>query len=328
MSEEFYVSIIGEIFDGYSEFEWKGKKLFIKHVSIQDQRYLHKYYEKFKHSALTRGVESEESILARLKDDGMWSGSDESKIKSLKIEIKNLNRTKDQLFIPSQKESFEQDIKDRGQELFEIENKRKELVGKTAEEYASSRSSQEMIRYFIFDCPNLKNNFFSEQEFDELDDIDLLLINSIQSEISKRISEDNIQKAVLRPFFSMYLSQCENSFGFYGKPITKLSVHQLKTITFGRMFFNVFQNTENIPDDIKDDPVKLLNFAEAQRNKSSNSSFIKDDSDASMVFGANKQDMDVLAPDTKRGGVSLSQALKDKGGKLNMDDMIKLTHGS
>ena len=79
MNEEFYVSIIGEIFDGYSEIEFGGTPAFVKHVSIQDQRYLHKYYEKFKHSALTRGVESEESILARLKDDGMWSGSDESK---------------------------------------------------------------------------------------------------------------------------------------------------------------------------------------------------------------------------------------------------------
>lgn len=326
MNEEFYVSIIGEIFDGYSEFEWKGETLFIKHVSIQDQRYLHKYYEKYKDSALERGVDSEKDIINRLREDGMWSTDEENKIKSIGAEIKNLIKTKNQLFIPSQKKSFEKDIEDRKQDLYKIENKRRSLVGKTAEEYASSRASQEMIRYFIFDCPKLKSNFFSEDDFDNLDDVELLLINSIQSKISNRISEDNIQKAVLRPFFSMYLSQCENSFGFYGKPITLLSVHQLKTITFGRMFHNIFQHTENIPDDIKEDPNKLISFAEAQRNKDS-SKFIRDDSDASMVFGANKQDMNVIAPETAKGGVSLSKALENKGGKLSMEDMIKLTHG-
>ena len=47
MNEEFYVSIIGEIFDGYSEILFKETPIFVKHVSIQDQRYLHKYYEKY-----------------------------------------------------------------------------------------------------------------------------------------------------------------------------------------------------------------------------------------------------------------------------------------
>tara|TARA_B100000073_G_scaffold143334_2_gene117926 strand:- start:879 stop:1862 length:984 start_codon:yes stop_codon:yes gene_type:complete len=327
VNEEFYVSIIGEIFDGYSEIEFGGTPAFVKHVSIQDQRYLHKYYEKYKDLAIKRGVDSEEDVLARLNKDEMWSSSDESKIKSLSLEIENLKQTKKKLFVPSQKESFQKDIEEKEAESIKLQKKRKELVGKTAEDYASSRASQEMIRYFIFDSPDLKNNFFSEEQFDEIDDIELLIINSEQNKIAERLSETNLQNAVLRPFFSMYMSQCENVYGFYGKPITKLSVHQLKVAVFGRMFFNIFQHTENIPDNIKEDPEKLMAFSEAQRNKDSNSKFIKDDADASMVFGATKEDMSVIAPETKKGGVSLSDALKKKGGKLSMEDMIKLSHG-
>ncbi len=327
MNEEFYVSIIGEVFDGYSEILFKDTPVFIKHASIQDQRYLHKYYEKYKDIALKRGVDSEEDVLKRLNKDEMWSSSDESKLESLALEINNLKQTQKKLFVPSQKESFQKDINERESEISKLEQKRKELVGKTAEDYASSRASQEMIRYFIFDGPDLKNNYFSEKEFDEIDDIELLIINAEQNKISERISESNIQNAVLRPFFSMYISQCEDVYGFYGKPITKLSIHQLKVAIFGRMFFNIFQHTEDIPDNIKEDPEKLLAFSEAQRNKDSNSKFIREDSDASAVFGATKEDMNIIAPETKKGGISLSDAIKKKGGKLNMEDMIKLSQG-
>ena len=48
MNDEYYISLIGEAFDGYSEVTINGKEAYIKHVSLQDQRYLHKYYEKYK----------------------------------------------------------------------------------------------------------------------------------------------------------------------------------------------------------------------------------------------------------------------------------------
>ena len=35
--------------------------------------------------------------------------------------------------------------------------------------------------------------------------------------------------------------------------------------------FNIFQYTEDIPDYIKQDPKKLLQFSESKRNKDSNS---------------------------------------------------------
>ena len=48
MNEEYYISLIGEAFDGYSETTLNDKTAYIKHVSIKDQRYLHKYYERYK----------------------------------------------------------------------------------------------------------------------------------------------------------------------------------------------------------------------------------------------------------------------------------------
>ena len=76
MNDEFYISITGEIFDGYTEFDFNGRTLYLKHLTIKDQRNLHLYYERYKKRAIDRGVETEEAILKRVREDGLWSDVD------------------------------------------------------------------------------------------------------------------------------------------------------------------------------------------------------------------------------------------------------------
>ena len=53
-----------------------------------------------------------------------------------------------------------------------------------------------------------------------LESWEISIITDISSEIHHRLTDARIQEAVLRPFFSMYLSLCEDAAGFYRKPIT------------------------------------------------------------------------------------------------------------
>jgi hypothetical protein len=320
LNEELYISIIGEVFDGYTEIFFNGDPVYIKHYNIRDQRYIQKYYEKHKNVAIKKGLETEEERLIEIKKDGIWLDDDDLKISNLELEINNLSITQKKIFLPSQKESMSKDIESKKIEIYILKNKKRELIGKTAEEYASSRSNEEMLRYFIFKDRDLTENLFTEDEFSELDDTELLFFMNEQAKVNTRLSELNIQKAVLRPFFSMYLSQCENIKDFYDKAIVLLSVYQLKTALFARMFFNIFQHVEDIPDHIKDDPEKLLAYSDSQRNN--NSGGIDENSDASAVFGATKEDMKVISGNTKQ--ISLKDELDKNGGKLNMEQMMKL----
>ena len=323
MNEELYISIIGEVFDGYTEVVFKGDPVYIKHYNIRDQRYIQKYYEKHKNIAIQKGLETEEDRIKATKLDEIWSDDDDLKILNLELEIDNLIKTQKQLFIPSQKQAMGQDISDRQTELFSLKSKRKEIVGKTAEEYASVRSNEEMLRYFLFKDKELIEFLFTEDEFSELDDLELMFFMRSQAEVSSRLSELNIQKAVLRPFFSMYMSQCENINAFYGKAIVLLSVYQLKVALFARMFYNIFQYVEDIPDDIKDDPEKLLAYSDMQRNKTSGKNMIDDNADASTIFGATKEDMKALTGKNSNT-VSLRDELVKNGGSLDMEQMMKL----
>lgn len=320
MNEELYISIIGEVFDGYTEIFFNGDPVYIKHYNIRDQRYIQKYYEKHKNIAIKKGLENEQQRFAAIKEDGIWSDADDLEIANLEFEINNLVNTQKKIFLPSEKESIGKTIDSKRAEIYILKSKKKELIGKTAEEYASSRSNEEMLRYFLFKDRDLTQNLFTEDEFSELDDLELLFFMKEQAEVNNRLSELNIQKAVLRPFFSMYLSQCENIKDFYDKAIVSLSVYQLKTALYARMFCNIFQYVDDIPEYIKDDPEKLLAYSDSKKSKGSGG--INQDADASAVFGATNEDMKAIAGGAKQ--VSLSEALEKNGGKLNMEQMMKL----
>ena len=141
MSEEEYISIVGEIFDGYTEFEYAGKPAYLKHFSIRDQRYIHRYYDKYKNIALQKGIPSEKEILVTLKNDNLWSDSDDLKIAVLEAEITTLKESQKTSYLPSQKNSFAKTILEKNYELNKLLSTKREVVGNTAESYASNRTN-------------------------------------------------------------------------------------------------------------------------------------------------------------------------------------------
>ena len=318
--EEFYISLVGEAFDGYTETSFQGRDIYVKHLSLKDQRYLHKYYEKYVQIALDKGLESKEDRISAVMEDGMWSSEEDTQISTLRFETDNLKKTQKVLPLRSQREGLQKDIDSKLSELNDLETRKQEVIGKTAEDYANRRSNDEILRFLLFKDKELKEHLYTDKEFGDLEVWEVAKLTILQNDIQQRLSDEKIQEAVLRPFFAMYLSFCEHSYSFYEKPVTELTIYQLRVILFGRMFYNIFQYTEDIPDGYKTDPVKLLNFAEAQRGGNKRS-LIKDDADASAVFGATDEDVADLGG--SKGGVTLSSELEKHGGKLDMKQMMR-----
>ena len=325
MSEEEYIAIVGEIFDGYTEFYFKGEPVYLKHFSIRDQRYIHKYYNRYKNLAINKGISTEEQALNNIKKDGLWSNDDDDKISFCELELDSLRDNLLNAYLPSQKKSLQETLDEKQKELNILKIKRKEVIGTTAEDFASSRSNEEFIRYILFKDQDLKKHLFTEEEFGELDDKDITSLVKQNSNCSSRLGEELIQESVLRDFFNMYLSQTEDVSSFYGKPIIHLSVYQLKLALYARVFYNIFQYNDDIPNGIKKDPSALLRFAESKRNGQGNKTLSKirnQDSGATAVFGATKEDLSYVDSQAKQ--INLNDEVKKKGGRLNMDDMIKL----
>ena len=323
MSEEEYIGIVGEIFDGCTEISYEGRSVYLKHFSIRDQRYIHKFYNKYKLIAQSRGIPSESEMLESLRAEGIWTDEDDSSIINLEQEIEGLRGSQRIAPLPSQKTSIQKTIDEKRQALLFVQSKKINLLGKTAENHGSIRANEEFIRYLLYSDADCTEHLFSEEEFAELPEETVEYFVKMHDKIGQRLSEENIQKCVLRDFFNMYLSQTENISDFYGKPIILLSAHQLKLAIYAKIFFNIFQYNDDMPEYIKKDPDAVLRFSESKRNNSKAGPRGGDsDGGGSAVFNATKEDLDFVDPNARK--ISLADEIEKRGGKMNMDDLINL----
>ena len=315
------LSSLIEIFDGYSRFDLFGQTLFFRHFSLRDQNLISGNYEKYKSTAISRGIETEKETYERLKNDGDWTHDDDLKISELQSYISNLKKTKSKLFLPSQMEKHQKIIDEEEIKLNILINKKNDLVNTTAEAYASKMSNEEFLRLLIYEDQDLKKLKFSEEQFGELTATELSELSSKYLDLSNSFNEDNIQKIVLEDFFNMYISSCEDAYIFFGKFIHQLTAYQMKLLLFARIFNNIFQYNDDIPESIKKDPKAIFNFVESKKTREKYQSQSKD-SDGSMIFGATKEDIEILDPSAKKQ--SLSSILEKSGGSLSMEQMIDL----
>ena len=323
MNTEFYIAVVGEVFDGYSEMLLGQEPVFVKHFALKDQQFLDYHYQRYFKKIRKRGVQTDEESLQLLYDNDLWSEKKENEIKSWKDERDHLIKTAQQLPLPSQRTETLGHANDLSLKIEDAEYTRGELIGVTAEVYATNRSHEHLLRAFVYRDKELTKPYYTVEDFEDLEASELSNVIKLRNSLHKRFSDENLQKATLLPFFSLYLPLCEDVKGFFGKPVINLTIPQLKITSFGRVFYSIFQYVDDIPEDIRQDPAKLLLFSDAQRNKRAGKGLdLKEDADASMVFGATKEDMKEV---TDGKSTTLESALKQKGESLNMEDMIKLS---
>lgn len=310
-----------QIFDGYTRFDFQGQTLFFRHSRLRDQGNLNFIYNQYFDIAIKKGIERQEDIYKRLIESNDWSQEEDIKIAEQESYVANLIKTKDHIFLPSQKEKHEELIKEEQAKLNKLIDRKNELITVTAESFATKVCSEEFIRTLVYEDDKLLKLKFNIDEFGELSIQELNQLSSQHLKINKEINEESIQKMVLEDFFGLYISLCEDPSAFFGKPIHELSAFQLKLLLYGRIFNSIFQNHDDIPNEIKKNPEEIFKFIDRKkaREKFQNSNA---DKDGSMVFGATREDLDILDPSAKK--ISLSEQIAKNGGSLSMEDMIKL----
>lgn len=310
-----------EILDGNSRFDLNGQTLFLRHFSLRDQNLIYENYKKYKKLAIDRGIETEEQIYQRLNLEQAWTDEDNLKVAELESYISNLKKTKKKLFLPSQMEQHQKVIDEEEQKLNSLINKKQSLVSITAESYANKISNEEFLRILLFKDEALTELKYTHDEFAELTSSELSEISSIYLGLTSKFTEDNIQQIVLEDFFNMYLSSCEDPYIFFGKFVHQLSAYQMKLLLYAKVFNNIFQYNEDIPESIKKNPKAIFNYLDSKKNREKYQAQVKD-SDGSMVFGATQEDIEILDPSAKKP--SLSSLIEKNGGSLNMEQMMNL----
>lgn len=316
--------LFNEITKGYSKRRFRNSPIFIKHLGITEKAFFDIRFQEFYEYALTSGIPSEDQALAKAVEDEFWSKKEEEEIDLLKKYIDRLILTKKNLIRKLEIEAISNQIDEERQKLAKKISQRKDILGKTAEEYASNRSNDYIIYESLFKNEALTEKVFEENEFEEMTYEDLVEYILFFNEYMDDFKEYHLQKISLLDFFQPYYLVLDQPMQFWGKPMVQLTDFQVRTTIYGKIFKNIFETTENIPDNIRHDPERLFEYTDKSRaNKNFESKQKnKDKASAEAVFGATKEEIQEM----KGAGVkSLNEVMKGKK-VMNMEELMKL-HG-
>ena len=334
MDQELSISLLKRVFAdivrGYSvAYDDKFGKIYVKHLNSFDSSDLETEKEQYFEKAKRMGVPTEAEQEKMLLEQGLWSEDQEKAIAEQKVFTENLKRQKSKLYLKSQIEVLKKEIAKAEEKLKELELEKLQLIGNTCETFAAKKINEYYMYISVFEDEDLEERKFSSTEFDELSDSDLVSLINVYNQTSAKFDHTVIKKVALSPLFLNFFYLCDDSaVNFYGEPIVHLTFYQTEVFSYGLQFKNILSDTKNKPpDEIANDPDKLIEWADANKNAKEILDKAKDEEGAaSSIVGATKEDLEHLGVDMKTEGISLEKAAADKGGSLNMQDLMKL-HG-
>lgn len=321
-----YKKAFRDIKNGFSEIKVLENLFYLKHLSLEDQVDIDQIYDSYFNEAKDRGVPTNDETLKRLIDEKQWTHKQESLIKQEENFIENLVNQKKSTFLRSEIERLNTDIESAQKRLYDLKNTKATFFNRTAESYAEERVNDYYILKCLYKDKYLNKPAYNENEFDDIDSDVLSLIIKEYSEIYKNINDNTIQHLVLQDFFNLYMPFAENPSEFYGKSICDLTYNQVKLLIYARFFKNIFQQNDKMPQEIRHDPSKIIDYVNANENaKKLMENKNNKENQASSIVGATSEDLEYVGLKAKgQKTLSLSEEAKKNGGTLSMEDMMKI----
>jgi len=310
---------------GWSEIIYKGKPAYLKHLSVFDQVDIEEVKARFFNQAKRRGLPTNGDALERLKEEGIWTAADEAKIQEQVNYLELAETSKKQLYLKKEIDQANEEIMEARSKVARLREEKDALMGQTCEKYADSRVSDHYIVKSLYKDNQLKQTYYNQDEVDQMTRSEMNEIVKVYNSCYSVFDDTNIQKVVLQDFYQPYMPFSENVNNMFSKPLFELSINQVKLVIYSRMFKNIFENYSKIPDRIKKDPEKIMDYVNAQEKAKDNLKNMDKDG-ASTIVGAKKEDYDYLGIEGSQEN-SLSAKLKEKGGKMDMKDLMQVLKG-
>ena len=319
-----------DILKGFSKTNYEKHDLYIKHNTTINSGDIDYKKQDFEKRAIQSGLPTKKEKEKYLIKENLWSLDKNEKIDKIKKNISSLRQTKNKVFkiedIKYINKSIEQEEKDLKALLHEFT----ELLGFTVEDYANKKINEYFMFISVYKDINLNEKFFSQEEFEELENFDITKLVFIYNKVNIKFSEQNLKKIALSSFYlNLFNLSPENPYYLYGKPIIDLTFYQMEIFSFARYFKNIVSNSKHSPpEDYYNDPDKLIEWLETGKNADEmiekNDTQKTDGTVSTSIIGAKKEDLAKIGAD--KNVISLHDVAEKKGGVLTMEDLMKL-HG-
>ena len=175
---------------------------------------------------------------------------------------------------PTQRKAFGEQIERQRDSLNELKSKKNKLLTFSAETLAEAKKIKRMIRGHLFCDSEFKNPLKDEQLIE-------ILAPDLFTRYADLNNKDNILNASFHGgFFEIFVTQSKNPLVLLGGSFEKITLFQKNLLVLSNALLNKMKNSE-IPDEISNDPSKILEYEEPE-DKSPNVSHGLDDLKAKM----------------------------------------------
>ena len=231
---------------------------YVKHLSYADQISFDSTREEFIQQAKREGILTNDERLAQMKAQGEWSDEKEKGIRDCKMMIDGiLEGKKMNMKMPSLVKRYNEQMKEQEKLLNERLNEKYAMMGLTCEVYADREVNDQFIFSNLFKDKDLYEHLFDERDSQYMTDAAMNQLILDYNVAMDGCSTQSIKKLAMQAFFQEYFALTgENVSQFFGRPICQMTFAQVKLLSYGRHFSNIYQNNDisKFPKEILEDP--------------------------------------------------------------------------
>jgi hypothetical protein len=321
-----------DVINGYSKVE--EKNVFIKHLKETDIGKITERRFTLKNEAKSKGLLDEEQKVELLISQDLWSQVKEDDLEKLKKEVLHLRESKKKLILGRQIKQFNKRIERQEKLHSDLYKERKEQIGFVAEEYADKKINEEVVRHTFFKNHELKEQYFSDEEFEDLTSTDLDAYTVLHTAVNSQFSDNILKKISVCPFFVNSFFICDNNPNlFFGKPVVELTNYQIDIFSYAKYYKFIMSECKPPPQELYEKPQKLVEYYEATRkakeakeSKKGLGSGKQSEYMGSTMFGATKEELASMAAGDEEGSamVDFSKEAEKTGGDMGINEFLKL----
>lgn len=309
-----------DILRGYSILTLRKPAIYLKHISHLELCELEETYEREKQRALENGFPLTREREKELKDSNSWPKEKAQKLKDELFMLETFQTNIRKTPKISDIKQIKQEIKKTELAIKLLKIEKSNLMGKTAEWFADKKMNEEFLFTAAFKDDSLTSNYFSREEFEEIDETQLNILSIACRDCFDAFGQYNLQKIALSGFFREYFSLADDDpVKFYGKHILGLSYNQSRLFIHGIEMTHILKDIGNkLPREYLEDPDMLLDYYNVNKNADELKSKSQDGS--WNPVGLKPEDLKALGMDKQMTNVS--NMVKKHGGNMNMEQML------
>lgn len=245
-------------------------KCYAKHLTDKDYSDLVRQKNTFFNEKVKEGVPTEKQKIEEALLVGSWTEADEDELLSYELQLSDNTKRLEKLVVQSQRDSLQAVLNEIQSKLSKKREEKYKYTNPNANYYALKHFTEIIPWNSFFKDREFKERLYTKEEFDNLEEEEISLLNYELNYINSKYSENVIRTLSVLPMVMNPLTYCKsNIYNFLGKPIVEYTQFQMDLLSKAMRNINILENAEKDPPSINEttESSELVDWYDIQYQK-------------------------------------------------------------